>query len=108
MKSIEYGAYPSFLVMGAENGDLNKTPMVDYFSLNFGDWEGTIDTVYSKVNAALKEVEGAMISEHKVLNRGVVRVTYDNGVKIYINYTSDPVTVDGVKVDKLSFAVERG
>lgn len=108
LKSIEYGAYPSFLVMAADNGDLNKTPMVDYFSLNFEDWEGTIETVYNKVNTALKEVEGAMISEHKVLAEGVVRVTYDNGVKIYINYNSAEVTVDNIKVAGLNFAIERG
>ena len=108
LKSIEYGAYPSFLVMNADNGSLNKTPMVDYFSLNFEDWKGTIEEVYNKVNAALKEVEGAKISEHKVLKEGVVRVTYDNGVKIYINYTSDVVKVDGVKIAKQSYAVERG
>lgn len=108
LKSIEYGAYPSFLVMAADNGDLNKTPMVDYFSLNFEDWKDTIETVYGKVNTALKEVEGAKISEHKVLAKGVVRVTYDNGVKIYINYNSNETTVDGVKVSGLNFVVERG
>lgn len=108
LKSIEYGAYPSFLVMAADNGDLNKTPMVDYFSLNFEDWEGTIETVYGRVNAALKEVEGAKIAEHKVLATGVVRVTYDSGVKIYINYNSNETTVDGVKLPGLNFVVERG
>ncbi len=105
LKSIEYGAYPSFLVMGAENGDLNKTPMVDYFSLNFTDWEGIIESTYNMVNSALKEVEGAKMSEHKVLAEGVVRVSYDNGVKIYINYNSEAVTVDDVTVEGLNFAM---
>ncbi len=108
LKSIEYGAYPSFLVMAADNGELNKTPQVDFFSLNFGDWKGTIETVYKKTNAALSNVEGAMISEHKVIAKGVVRVTYDNDVKIYVNYNSDKVTVDDVVVEGLGFAVERG
>jgi hypothetical protein len=31
---IEYGAYPSFLVAGAENHALVDTPLEDYFSLN--------------------------------------------------------------------------
>lgn len=107
LKSIEYGAYPSFFVMAAENNDLNKTPMVDYFSLNFEDWKGTIETVYGKVNKALMEVEGATIVEHKALSTGVVRVTYDNGVKIYVNYNSDNREVDGVTVPGLDFTVGR-
>ncbi len=108
LKSIEYGAYPSFLVMAEENGKLNKTPMVDYFSLNFEDWKGTISTVYPKVNDGLLAVEGAKITEHKVLQKGVVRVTYDNNTAIYINYNSAEVVVDDVKVPGLNFVVERG
>lgn len=108
LKTIEYGAYPSFLVMAAGNGDLNKTPMVDYFSLNYKDWEGTIETVYGKVNAALMEVQGAKMTEHKVLAEGVVRISYDNGARIYVNYNAKDVTIDGVQVKGLNFAVERG
>ncbi len=108
LKTIEYGAYPSFLVMAAENEDLIDTPQIDYFSLNFEDWKGTIDTVYGKVNEALSQVEGASILEHKALASGLVRVTYDNGVKIYVNYNSYDSTVDGVTVPGLNFVVERG
>lgn len=109
LKSIEYGAYPSFLVMGADNDTLNKTPMVDYFSLNFEDWKGTINTVYPKVNEALVKVEGAKIDEHKVLQKGIVRVTYDNGAVIYINYNNKEVVADDVTVPGLNFVVaERG
>ncbi len=107
LKTIEYGAYPSFLVMAAENEDLIDTPQIDYFSLNFEDWKGTIDTVYGKVNKALKQVEGATISEHKALAQGVVRVTYSNGAKIYVNYNSFDSTVDGITVPGLDFVVER-
>ena len=108
LKTIEYGAYPSFIVMGADNEELTKTPMVDYFSLNFEDWKDTIGTVYAKANAALKEVEGASITEHKAVADGVVRVTYSNGARIYVNYNSEDCTVDGVKVPQLNFVVERG
>lgn len=109
LKSIEYGAYPSFLVMAADNGDLNKTPMVDYFSLNFEDWKDIIDKVYNMVNEGLMPVEGAKIAEHKVLQKGVVRVTYDNDVAVYINYNKDEVAVDNVTVSGLNFVVaERG
>ena len=108
LRTIEYGAYPSFLVMGAENSQLLKTPLVDRFSLCFDDWEGTIGTTYQKVNTALSAVEGATMQEHRVLASGVVRVQYDNGVSVYVNYNSDAVTVDGVTVEGLDFAVKRG
>jgi hypothetical protein len=54
------------------------------------------------------EVEGAHIVDHKALATGVVRVTYNNGVKIYVNYNADAKTVDNVTVSGLDFLVERG
>ena len=108
LKAIEYGAYPSFFVMDADNGELRDTPMVDYFSLNFDDWKDTMKSVYGKSNTALTQVEGAHITEHKVLAKGVVRVTYDSGAKIYINYNAKEVTVDNVKISGVNFVVERG
>lgn len=108
LRTIEYGAYPSFLVMGAENSQLLKTPLVDRFSLCFDDWEDTIQTTYKKVNTALSAVEGASMEEHRVLASGVVRVRYDNGASVYINYNSEAASVDGITVDGLDFVVKRG
>ena len=108
LRTIEYGAYPSFLVMGAENSKLLNTPLVDSFSLCFDDWADTIDSTYKEVNAALGAVEGAAMQEHRVLASGVVRVRYDNGVSIYINYNADAATVDGVTVEGLDLVVKRG
>ena len=97
LKMIEYGAYPSFIVMAAENEEIIDTPISDYFSLNFEDWKSTITNVYSKINDALKSVEGLEITDHRMLTDGVAEVTYGNEYKIIVNYRSDDYTVsDGV------------
>lgn len=108
LRTVEYGAYPSFLVMNEDNSELTDTPLVDYFSLNYEDWSETISSTYEQVNSVLKDVENACISQHKVLADGVVRVRYDNGVSIYVNYNSYDVTADGINVPGLSFVSERG
>lgn len=108
LRTIEYGAYPSFLVMGAKNSELMDTPLVDRFSLCFDDWSETIVSTYQKINKALNATDGASIQEHRVITAGVVRVRYDNGISIYINYNSDAASVDGVTVEGLNYAVKRG
>jgi hypothetical protein len=35
----------------------------------------------------------------------VVKVTYDNGKAVYVNYSENSVTVDGVSLDGLSYKV---
>lgn len=108
LRTVEYGAYPSFLVMNEDNSELTDTPLVDYFSLNYEDWSETIASTYEQVNSVLKEVENACISQHKVIADGVVRVRYDNGISIYVNYNSYDATVDGITVPGLNFVLERG
>ena len=107
LKMIEYGAYPSFLVMGADNFALNNTPLENHFSLNFKDWEEQIHSLYGSVNEALKPVKGAGIIAHHVAAQGVYRTDYDNGRSIYVNYTgNDYVTEKGMTVPAGGYGVE--
>ncbi|MBQ8804470.1 MAG: hypothetical protein IJZ53_12610 [Tyzzerella sp.] len=107
LKMVEYGAYPSFMVMNADNFSLSDTPLENYFSLNFGDWEDEIYDVYGKVNEALQGVKGAAIIDHRVLEEGVYSTTYDNGVHVYVNYNNeDYVTEGGTIVPAGGYEVE--
>ena len=69
------------------------------------------DTIvkYDKDLRKLNEVtKGSVIKKHEKLNNGVTVVTYDNGTKIYVNYTSVSRTVDGVKVGAMSYSYKAG
>ena len=106
LKMIEYGAYPSFIVMSEEKEKLKDTPLEDYFSLNYDDWSDIIHEVYEFVNDALKEVEGSTIVEHRMMAVGVAAVTYDNGKTIYVNYLNEEyVTGQGVHIPAQSYCV---
>ncbi len=108
LKMIEFGAYPSFVVASCDNYELQDTPLEDYFSLSFDDWYGTIKELYKEVNKALTPVEGAKISDHTVIKTGVVKVLYDNGVSIYVNYTSEDYADGNVTVSPFSYEVLKG
>lgn len=45
------------------------------------------------------------IVEHRCLETGLIRVEYDNGVKVYVNYTDSTQTVDGLSVEPCWFTV---
>lgn len=107
LKMIEYGAYPSFMVMGADNFSISDTPLENHFSLNFKDWEEKIYDVYGQVNDALSKVKGAVITSHHVEAEGVYCTTYDSGVQIFVNYNNeDYVTNEGVTVPACGYTVE--
>lgn len=108
LKMVEYGTYPSFVVAHAQSHELEGTPLESLFSVNFEDWRENIDQVYERLSAALNRVEGRSISDHKMVASGVACVTYEGGVRIYVNYNNTAATVDGVNVPAMSYLVEEG
>lgn len=103
LQMIEAGVYPSFYLTHEDSADLIYTNSADLYSTQYSTYKDTIieyDADFRKVAALTGD---AMIAGHEKLAEGVSRVTYDNGVVIYVNYNQDAVTVDGVTIDGLSY-----
>jgi hypothetical protein len=62
--------------------------------------------MYSEISSALSKVEGASMTEHKVLSDGVILTSYSNGVKILVNYNSKNAITDYGTVNAKSFLVK--
>lgn len=108
LRMIEYGAYPSFVLMAEENEKLMDTPLADYFSMHYEDWEEVLKEVYQEVNNALRYVEGSSMTGHRALARGIMETSYENGVRVYVNYTDDDyITEHGITIPRGSYTVER-
>jgi len=105
LRYIEYGVYPSFITVHSDSIDLDNTSESDYFSTNFKDWEEKMIETNNIMNDALSHVEGKKIMEHKVLEPGVVRVTYEDGTCIYVNYNSQMKIADGHSINALWYLV---
>jgi len=105
LKSIEYGAYPSFVISGLDNSSLKDTPLWDYPSTMFSDWKEKISEIYATINSALKYVRGAKIVERIVIKPGLVKVSYDNNYSIIVNYTKSAQSLGNFVVQPESFKV---
>lgn len=108
LRQVEYGMAPAFTVTGCESVELYNTNQEHYFSTCYWDWELQILEAHSVVSAALSDVWGHSIVTHECIQTGIIRVEYDNGVQIYLNYTDAPVTIDGVTVESGWFTVIGG
>jgi len=106
LKMIEYATYPSVMLMSEDNYALHNTGLEDYFSLQYDSWETVIADMYSQISSALSKVEGASMTEHKVLSKGVILTVYSNGVQILINYNSENADTEYGTVNAKSFLVK--
>lgn len=91
LKSIEYGAAPSFLFTYEECNDLS-----------YGTYATQTAQYYSKVKS-LKAVQSLPMTSHEKLLSGVYKVTYGYNKVVYINYNKSVVTVDGLLLSPQDF-----
>jgi hypothetical protein len=107
LRMIDYNVYPSFLVTAESAHLLLMTNSAEYYSTQYTIYRDLIVSVYARVNAVLREVLGASWTGRAVVSPGVIVNSYDNGVKIVINYTESPFTYRGETVPALEARVYR-
>lgn len=87
LRMIEYGAFPSFVVINAPSEALAQTPLEDWYSACFSDWQNDIIETCRYVSAVLGATRGKAIQSHQAVEEGRVIVGYEGGMRLYINYT---------------------
>jgi hypothetical protein len=83
---VDFGANPSYVITEKPTYEMRYTLANSFFTTSRSDYENDILSTYEYINEALKHVTNAYMVERKVIETGLVLVTYSNGVSIYVNY----------------------
>lgn len=105
LQMVESGVYPSFYITYENSAALIYTNSSDLYSTEYATYRDTIVSYDAQLREVAAAVDDALIVKHEKQDNGVTVVTYDNGVAIYVNYSEQEQTVDGVTVDAMSFKV---
>lgn len=93
LKSVEYGCLPSAeWYCTTFDSDLDSKY---YYDSNINE----IVECYTKANDALAGLRGARMTSHYKVQDGVYCTEYNNSEKVYVNYTDNAVTINGIKVN---------
>ena len=79
--------------------------MNQFYATTYETWKGEAVEIYNRVNEALKYVNGAEIVGHEI-SGDVRKITYSNGVTIYINYSDETESMDGKSLPAMSYEME--
>ena len=105
LKLVETGIFPSFYITYENPSELIYTNSSHVYTSEYAVYRDQIISYYNELKEINAKVAGSMITDHKIADNGVTIVTYDNSVKIYVNYAETDATVDGVAVPALSYAI---
>ena len=98
LRAIEYGFLPYFSLT-AEGID---TGSMGVYTSEFSSIYPKLVSTYNLYVEALGDLTDVPITSHK--RKGdLVKITYENGTEIIINYSDSAVEIDGVKVEPESF-----
>lgn len=105
LQMIDFAVNPSYLLTEKPSSELRYTYSNKYFTTAYEDFQDDIRDVYAYIASALDPILGAKVLNRSIIQTGVSRVDYDNGVTLYINYRSTPVTVDEITISALDYEV---
>lgn len=105
LKLVETGTYPSFYLTKENSADLIYTNSSDIYSSQYSVYRETILAYTAELKALNEKTAGAFITGHEIKDNGITVVTYDNGVKIYLNYGSVSAGADGYTIEGMSYKV---
>lgn len=103
LKTIENGANPYF-VIAYNKDELKVNGYSEYYAVEYAQWKESIAAEYKKLNEVLSPLQGQLITGHEIMKNRVVKVTYEEGTEIYLNYNNFAVTVDGLELSAMGFA----
>ena len=108
LRMIDFNIYPSYVLTDERPSALKGSDLERMFATEFSLFESLMVEEYTFINEALSQVRGARLIERSVLDYGLVRVTYDNGVVIWINYAFNDVVFEGITVPAQDIFIEGG
>lgn len=106
LRSIEYGASLQYLWTTRDDvllRDTQEEPMV--YSACQNDWMQILLAQGKKLKEYYDKVQGAIMTDDEQLTDQVFCTTYDNHVRVVVNYGDTPVRIDSVLVGAHDFHI---
>ncbi len=102
LRMIDYNVYPSFVLTNEPSYVITHTNSSEYYSTEYTLYREMIQSTYNQINAALAPVMDAHWTNREVLTLGVICNTYDDGTKIYVNYTDVAYVTGSISIPAAS------
>ena len=107
LNSVEYGAGLQFSLMKESTFTLQKTLYTEYYGSDYDAVHDKMMDVYNRYNAELGHTFNQEMTDHIAYSQDVSCTVYKDGTKVYVNYSYNPASVDGVTVPARDYKVVR-
>lgn len=103
LKMVESGVAPSFEIGYEIDSALISNIDSNIYGISYKDNRNLIKTTLEATSDFYQSIRNSGIKEHRIMSEGVTKTVFENGVTVYVNHSSNDVTVDGIELKALSF-----
>lgn len=105
LRSAEYGAGLYFTVMNESPFALQKTLYTEYFGAEYSAWHDRIVSIYNRYNEELGHTFNQRMTDHISLSDELKCTVYEDGTRVYVNYSYNDAEADGHRVPARDYLV---
>lgn len=106
--AVESGSGLAYTLIGEWNKLLINSEYPYFHSSFYSGTKDEIISTYKRLSDYYKCIKNASIVSHEILESGVRATLFDNGVKVYVNYTTEPAITPVGEVGARDFIVKGG
>lgn len=108
MQALEVGALPKFIVSYSDEDVLKDSYYSYYYSVGYQDIKQDIEFVYKAYQEAMGKIGRSRIVNSTMLTEDVFLTEYENGTKVYVNYTALPYHADDMTIPANDYVILEG
>lgn len=105
LRSIESGAGIAYTLTNAYSTKLLDSTSTVFYNSLYSDLKDDIKENYKKVSNFYEKIGNSTIKFHRVYENGLRETVFQNGVKVFVNYSEADVTFEAGVVPAKSFLV---
>ncbi len=103
LNAIKTGSGLSFVLAADVNSDVVGSVYSAYLAADYETNKALINDYYAEAEAYLKSVSGVKVKTYEILEKGVTKTVFENGVIAYVNETVNDVVCDGITINAMSY-----
>lgn len=99
LRWVEMGYMPYFELTWSSTEELMYTDYQSLFTAQYSEWLDKVSAIAADfADGDLHNLRTALMMEHTKISSDLIRVRYDNGMQVYVNYADHDQQADGLTI----------
>lgn len=103
LRMVESGVSPSFRIGYEIDSVLTSNANSEFYGISYSNNKNLIINTLQTTADYYQSIKDSTIKEHRIISEGITKTVFENGVTVYVNHSSDDITVEGIELKAMSF-----